>query len=380
MIKTTVTVDDLLGVATPTADQLDAIVSAAAGRPAVVTRWDAEPVPYESGSPATGTLARVRGMTADGQSWSVFLKVLQHPRHWRLLGRIPEQLRADFLSSFPWRAELTAWDPTFSAHLPSGLRMPELYQVVELPEDRVAVWMEDIAVSAQPWTADRFIRAAGVLGALAANRRDPELLAACPVPPGYGLRRHYDGAVRPVLPWLQSHDLWKHPLLATSGGTTLRADLLELAAAAPTILDQLDELPQALPHGDASPQNLLVPLTAPDTLVAIDIALQCPLAVGFDLGQLLVGLVHAGQMPTSDLPVIHRLLAPAYQAGMNQGTRPAALADIEAGYIGSLVIRAAFTSLPFREPIPSLTDTYIDQRMMLTRFITDLGLQMCRAS
>ena len=380
MIKTTVTVDDLLGVATPTRDQLDAIVSAAVGRPAVVTRWDAEPVPYESGSPATGTLARVRGMTADGQSWSVFLKVLQHPRHWRLLDRIPEQLRADFLSNFPWRAELTAWDPTFSTHLPAGLRMPELYRVVELPEDRVAVWMEDIAVSAQPWTTERFVMAAGVLGALAANRRDPDLLAACPVPPGYGLRRHYDGAVRPVLPWLQSHDLWKHPLLATSGGTTLRADLLELAAAAPTILDQLDELPQALPHGDASPQNLLVPLTAPDTLVAIDIALQCPLAVGFDLGQLLVGLVHAGQMPTSDLPVIHRLLAPAYQAGMNHGKRPAALADIEAGYVGSLVIRAAFTSLPFREPIPSLTDTYIDQRMMLTRFITDLGLHMCRAS
>ncbi|HZM66572.1 MAG TPA: hypothetical protein VFC16_09765 [Nakamurella sp.] len=379
MTKTTVTVDDLLGVATPTGDQLDAIAAAAVGHPAVVTRWNAEPVPYESGSPATGTLARLSGVTADGQPWSVFLKVLQHPRHWRLLDRVPEQLRADFLGNFPWRAELTAWDPTFSAHLPSGLRVPELYRVVELPEDRVAVWMEDIAVSAQPWTPDRFVTAAGVLGALAANRRDPELLAACPVPPGYGLRRYYDGAVRPVLPWLQSHDLWRHPLLATSGGTTLRADLLELAAAAPAILDRLDELPQALPHGDASPQNLLVPSSAPGTLVAIDVAFQCPLAVGFDLAQLLVGLVHAGQMPTADLPAIHRLLAPAYQAGMNQGKRPAALAEIEDGYIGSLVIRAAFTSLPFREPIPSLTDTYIDQRMMLTRFITDLGLQMARS-
>ena len=380
MTKTTMAGDDLLGVATPTGDQLDAIVSAAVGRPAVVTRWDAEPVPYESGSPATGTLARVRGVTAEGQSWSVFLKVLQHPRHWRLLDRVPDQLRADFLGNFPWRAELTAWEPTFSAHLPVGLRVPELYRVVELPEDRVAVWMEDIVVSAQPWTTDRFLMAAGVLGALAANRRDPDRLAACPVPPGYGLRRYYDGAVRPVLPWLQSHDLWGHPLLATSSGTRLRADLLELAAAAPAILDRLEELPQALPHGDASPQNLLVPLTAPDTLVAIDVAFQCPLAVGFDLAQLLVGLVHAGQMPTSDLPAIHHLLAPAYEDGMNHGKRPAALADIEAGYIGSLVIRAAFTSLPFREPIPSLTDTYIDERMMLTRFITDLGLQMCRAS
>jgi hypothetical protein len=345
-----------------------------------VTRWDAEPVPYEWGSPATGTLARVRGVTAEGQSWSVFLKVLQHPRHWRLLDRVPGQVRADFLGNFPWHAELTAWEPTFSAHLPVGLRVPELYRVVELPEDRVAVWMEDIVVSAQPWTTDRFVMAAGVLGALAADRRDPDLLAACPVPPGYGLRRYYDGAVRPVLPWLQSHDLWGHPLLATSGGTRLRADLLELAAAAPAILDRLEELPQALPHGDASPQNLLVPLTAPDTLVAIDVAFQCPLAVGFDLAQLLVGLVHAGQMPTSDLPAIHHLLAPAYEDGMNHGKRPAALADIEAGYVGSLVIRAAFTSLPFREPIPSLTDTYIDERMMLTRFITDLGLQMWRPS
>jgi hypothetical protein len=380
MTKTTVAGDDLLGVATPTGDQLDAIVLAAVGRPAVVTRWDAEPVPYESGSPATGTLARVRGVTAEGQSWSVFLKVLQHPRHWRLLDRVPGQVRADFLGNFPWRAELTAWEPTFSAHLPVGLRVPELYRVVELPEDRVAVWMEDIVVSAQPWTTDRFVMAAGVLGALAANRRDPDLLAACPVPPGYGLRRYYDGTVRPVLPWLQSHDLWGHPLLATSGGTRLRADLLELAAAAPAILDRLEELPQALPHGDASPQNLLVPLTAPDTLVAIDVAFQCPLAVGFDLAQLLVGLVHAGQMPTSDLPAIHHLLAPAYEDGMNHGKRPAALADIEAGYVGSLVIRAAFTSLPFREPIPSLTDTYIDERMMLTRFITDLGLQMWRPS
>ena len=65
---------------------------------------------------------------------------------------------------------------------------------------------------------------------------------------------------------------------------------------------------------------------------------------------------------------------------MNLGKRPAALADIETGYIGSLVIRAASTSLPFREAIPALTDVYLDQRIMLTRFISDLGLQMCRAS
>ena len=167
-----------------------------------------------------------------------------------------------------------------------------------------------------------------------------------------------------------------HPILATRGGNHLRADLLDLAALAPAILDRLDELPQALPHGDASPQNLLVPVTAPDTLVAIDVAFQCPLAVGFDLAQLLVGLVHAGEMPASGLSEIHPLLAPAYQEGMSRGERPAAPADIEAGYVGSLVIRAAFTSLPFREPLSTLSDAYIEQRMQLTGFITEIGLQM----
>ena len=64
----------------------------------------------------------------------------------------------------------------------------------------------------------------------------------------------------------------------------------------------MDTLPQALPHGDASPQNLLVPADDPDTFVAIDVSFQNPQAVGFDLGQLLVGLTHAGLLPAAALP------------------------------------------------------------------------------
>ena len=81
-------------------------------------------------------------------------------------------------------------------------------------------------------------------------------------------------------------------------------------------------------------------------------------------------------MPATDLPAVHAVLAAAYAAGMNEGQQPAALDDIESGYVGSLVIRAAFTSLPFREPISSLTDDYIDQRIALTRFIACAGLRL----
>lgn len=48
----------------------------------------------------------------------------------------------------------------------------------------------------------------------------------------------------------------------------LRADLRALGARVPELLDSMDTLPQALPHGDASPQNLLVPADAPDTFSA----------------------------------------------------------------------------------------------------------------
>ena len=55
------------------------------------------------------------------------------------------------------------------------------------------------------------------------------------------------------------------------------------------MLDALEALPQCYQHGDASPQNLLVPKGKPDEFVVIDWGFDCPQAVGFDLGQLLIG-------------------------------------------------------------------------------------------
>src|SRR4029450_4225726 len=66
--------------------QCTGVVSAARGRPVRLAGFRTTAVAYEPGSPATGALLRVTGATADEQPWSVFLKVLQHPRHWSRLG------------------------------------------------------------------------------------------------------------------------------------------------------------------------------------------------------------------------------------------------------------------------------------------------------
>ena len=359
--------------AVPSAAELTSLVSAAVGHRAAVGQWRAETVPYQSGSPATGALARLRGVTADGEPWSVFVKVLQHPRHWRLLDRVPDEVREDFLTSFPWRAELGAWKPSFAGRLPAGLRVPALYRVIELPEDRVAVWMEDIAASDEAWTAARFDMAAERLGTLAANRRDLDLIAACPVPPGYGLRR-YRPAVQPVLPWLRSQicGQTRHGRRRRSG---LRADLVELAARAPAILDRLDQLPQALPHGDASPQNLLIPVAEPGTSWRSTSRSSARSRSG-STSHSFSSDSCTPALPAAHLPAIHARLPAAYTSGMEKGRQPATLDDVQAGDIGSLAIRAAFTSLPFREPISSVTGDHIDQRIALTRFVADAGLRL----
>jgi hypothetical protein len=360
----------LLGDAAPDEAFLIRLAAGITGRPVTRTSATAEAVPYESGSPGTGALARLRGVTEAGAAWSVFVKVLQHPRHWPHLDRVPPPLRQEFLDTFPWRAELGAWDPAFTAALPTGLRVPVLYRQVELPGDRVALWMEDVVVDGRPWTAAEYERAARLLGTFAANRRDPELIRASPIPPGHGLRRYYDGPVQAAVAVIRNPGTWAHPALARH--TDLRGGLLRLAGLAPAILDGLDRLPQALPHGDASPQNLLVPRADQGTIVAIDIAFPCPHAVGFDLSQLLVGLVHAGQQPAAELPAIHRLLAPAYTAGMRAGQRPAALAEIRRGYLGTLLIRAPFTALPWAD-LGSVAPEVVDERAALIRFALAVG-------
>jgi hypothetical protein len=53
-----------------------AAASAALGRPVRLAGFRTTAVAYEPGSPATGALLRVTGTTADGQPWSLFLKVL----------------------------------------------------------------------------------------------------------------------------------------------------------------------------------------------------------------------------------------------------------------------------------------------------------------
>jgi hypothetical protein len=389
-MNTTTVSDGLaeLGRDAPDERGLACLVHSVTGLPgAVPTSARVEPVDYEIGTPSTEALLRVLG-TAELHSgetvdWSVFVKKLRSVRHWPLLHLVPEPFREPFIQNMPWQLEVMVHRSDIATLLPEGLRLPTMYRVDEYDDDRATLWMEDVIQAPGCWPLGRFERAANLLGRLSA-RRQSHLVE--PVFPrgdihvsGIGLRYYTNGRVlTSAIPLLADDQTWQHPLLAeairSTGDHGLRDELLELANRLPAVLDRLDTLPQTYQHGDASPQNLLVPKDKQDEFVVIDWGFDCPQAIGFDLGQLLVGLAHAGELAPEELPTIHPVIVSAFMEGVAAEGMTVSEDEVLYGYLGSLMARATFTALPL-EQLGKTSECGIElfeQRVRLTRTLVNL--------
>lgn len=329
--------------ASPTEGELEETVRRDLRRPnAILLDWDIEPVDHRITSPGTVGLYRVSGTAVDGieqLDWSLFVKVLQSPRHW--------SAAAD-LKRTPWDYEVDVYWSALRYAMPGGLRLPQLYRVYDAGDQRLAMWMQDIRIADVAWDLPRFRRAATLLGRLNARMTVEDLLPSsasrAPVEP---LR------MTPPLGDIDRQD------------PTLRSDLEKLAARVPALVDSLDAVPQAMAHGDASPQNLLVPADAPDAFVPIDWSAAGPVAVGYDLAQLVIGYANTGRIVPLQLPMLTDVIVDAYAAGLAQEGMPVDAWDVRYGMETTMVLRNAFTPLPM--------DRLADQ-IQLTRYLVDLGL------
>ena len=68
--------------------------------------------------------------------------------------------------------------------------------------------------------------------------------------------------------------------------------------------------------------------------------------MGFDLGQLLVGPMHAGLTPAHEITAIDEAIFPAYLEGLADEGYAVDPDDVRFGYLGSLFARSLFTALP----------------------------------
>jgi hypothetical protein len=317
-------------------------------------------------------LLHVTGLDAVGERWSLFCKVIQHPRHWVVGRDLPDDIARTLVNAYPWRQELGLWDERFAATMPAGLRAPRLYRVIELGDDRTALWMEHVSSTQPAWDLARFARAARLLGAWNQRASRPELVSALGMAPHFGLRTFVGSMLRRRgLQPLADDDVWAHPWLSPALDT--RRVLCALAPQLSDFIERLDGMPLCRPHGDACPQNLLVPADAPETFVAIDVSQQVPTALGCDLAQLVVGLVHAGAVPARDLTDIVDATVPEYIAGLRAYGWNGQADDILFAFWTALLIRSGFDSIPYERLDNANGHTAIPraiaERIALTTFI-----------
>ncbi len=343
------------------------------------------PIDYDWGSPATAGLWHVTATRADGTGATYFVKLLRHPRRWPGLVHVPEGEHRDlFLTRFPWRFELDMALSGIDEVLPSGMRMPTLHHHEAFDDDHVALWWEFVDERRGPWTIGELAHAARLLGRLAARRRvgaavNDRLPDTCRIPPGAALRYLVEGRVLyGAEADLADDELWSNPVLAdairAAGDTGLRDDLRAHLPLVVDVLAELDALPQTYAHGDASIQNILI-CNGEDDLVVIDWGFGSPLAVGFDLGQLLVGPMHAGLTPASDVARIDPAIFEGYVEGLADEGYAVDPDDVRFGYLGSLFARSLFTALPtveLRGPAPEYLRRTVRERVALTRTMLDL--------
>jgi hypothetical protein len=236
--------------------------------------------------------------------------------------------------------------------------------------------VEDVATARSPWDHERYGHAAELLGKLNALLTSNDASPASAIrAPGWLTRSMFSGFVeRFALPPLLDPATWTHPMPARSD---LRQDLAHLADRVPALLDDLAGRPQLMSHGDACPQNLLVPAGQPNGFVAIDWSASGLVAAGDDLGQLLIGRAHAGEVGVAELAELRELVIGRYHAGLvSEGCADIGEDDVRAGLDGSLIARNAFLSVPLDKLSEPLTDelaAMVAKRLELTRYLVGLG-------
>lgn len=366
-------------------DRFDALVARSLGVDrAVVTQARVSTVDYPTDTIATAALHRVHGqaMLPTGQSkpFSIFVKLLRSARAWPFIEVVPEALRQRWIDEFPWRLEIDAYNCPIADVLPSGMRLADLYEVVEIDADHAAIWMEDVQVDpSRPWSPDDYLRAARGLGQLAGRRplgSDTALGIPSNHAPALALKEYAQGRIaHAAIPAVLADETWESRRLARADLGDLQRRLRRLTGALGEMLNRLDALPHLYPHGDASPQNLLIPVDEPDTFVVIDWGFNSPQAVGFDLGQLLLGLANNDELPIDEMARLEPLVIEAYTEGLASVGVDVTSAQVREGYALSMAVRSMFTALGLDEGPAGddWTDEHRDNRVAMTLHLLSLS-------
>lgn len=120
----------------------------------------------------------------------------------------------------------------------------------------------------------------------------------------------------------------------------------------------------------------------------IDWGFNGPLAIGFDLGQLLIGLAHAGELEAHELGPVRDVIEPAYLSGARDAGADVTADQVRCGFLTGVLCRSAFTALPLVRLTKPARDggaalspvaeqvAHWRSRIRLTRYLLGLGAEL----
>lgn len=275
----------------------------------------------------------------------------QHVQSWRhspYFAHVPQEVQELAAAGVPWRIEPLVYRSDLHEHLPEGLAMPRALGVFDLAHDSAAVGLPEVAHPPVDWTAQRYERAAYLLGRLAGS---PSVASRAGVGHfDWSLRVYLEGLLRfEVVPPVLGEDAWRVPGVMEAFGVELR---------------------ERMRAGAGRPNNLL-PGAGHDDFVLIDFKFFMTQPVAFDLGQLMAGETQLGGGP-DDLEAADAACVTTYTLGLGDEGRVVEEAVVRrrgAAHALHLFLVAGVSALPGRETMPP---AQLERRAALVRLSLDL--------
>ncbi|MGO4599977.1 phosphotransferase [Terrabacter sp. 2RAF25] len=340
----------ILGTADVTDDELLAHAATALGIDGALCRLagsQAEVVDYDLDAITTGGRWWVTAdlATPDGPaSVRFFVKLVQSWSRSPFFASVPPEFRATAERGVPWRTEPLVYASDLADRLPSGLTMAATVDIRPVDDLSTVIWLREVDVVGSDWPVDELARAARRLGRLAASPRVRPLSAIGEADGRRGVRSYAEGRLpAQVAPMLRSDEVWRHPVLTATFGTSVRERLLTHLDRVDEYVEWLETVPEGTAHGDACTNNLLVQAGS-DELVLIDFGFWSTQPLGFDLGQLLLGDVQIGRRAAATLDEVEQACLPAYVDGLRDEGCDLHLDAVRRAHALQMLIFSGFSS------------------------------------
>ena len=317
---------------------------------ATVSSWHCAPIAYANVGGDSRGLFRINGTaTTSGQrcNWTVILKVFRP---------LPDGSTTSVVSNHYWKREALAYTSGLVTKLPEGVRVPRCYDVEEMEDGSLWLWMEEVQSDvAPPWPLSRFRLAAYHLGLLNGQYLVPHSL------PQYewlsnSMTRAWAEENAYTISLIEQTEVWEVPPLCLTFTQPVRERLLHLWDERETFYETLASLPTTLCHHDVGHRNLFSSRTRTgvEQTMLIDWELVGYGAVGEELGNLFAPALINFEVEQAQAQELANALLDGYTEGLNATGWQGDVQMVRLGFAISAIFRWVFASAGW--PVAIVTD------------------------